>query len=63
MVMNKPLKKLPVLMTDEEAERFIDEPDLSEYDLSGFRRMKFELVKNGADGEAVATAAQEGQDN
>jgi CopG antitoxin of type II toxin-antitoxin system len=63
MVMNKPLKKLPVLMTDEEAERFIAEEDLSEYDLSGFRGMKFELAKKGADGEAVATAAQDGQDN
>ena len=37
------LKKLPVLLTDEEAERFVDTADLSEYDLSGFKPMRFEL--------------------
>ena len=34
------LKKLPALLTDEAAERFIDTADLSEYDLSGFRPMR-----------------------
>lgn len=29
------LKKLPLHLTDEDAERFVDEADLSEYDLSG----------------------------
>ncbi len=36
-------KKLPALLTDEEAERFVDEADLSEYDLSELRPMTFEL--------------------
>ena len=31
----KKLKQFPVFKTDEEAERFVDEADLSEYDLSG----------------------------
>ena len=38
------LKKLPVLLTDEDAERFIETADLSEYDLSGFRPMRFEFA-------------------
>ncbi len=38
------LKKLPALLTDEAAERFIDTADLSEYDLSGFRPMRFEFA-------------------
>ena len=46
--MNSTLKKLPVLLTDEDAERFVDEADLSEYDLSGFRPMTFELIKKDA---------------
>ncbi len=46
--MNSTLKKLPVLLTDEDAERFVDEADLSEYDLSGFKRTKFELIKKDA---------------
>ena len=39
------LKKLPPLLTDEDAERFVDEADLSEYDLSGGFRMR--LIKRG----------------
>lgn len=42
------LKKLPVLRTDEEAERFIDTADLSEYDLSGFKPMRFEFERKAA---------------
>ena len=42
MTRTKP-KRLPVLMTDEDAERFIETADLSEYDLSGFRPMRFEF--------------------
>ena len=38
------LKKLPVLLTDEEAERFIDAGDLSEFDLSGFKPIGFEFA-------------------
>jgi len=44
----KKLKKLPVLKTDEEAERFIAEADLTEYDLSGFKPARFEFEKKGA---------------
>jgi predicted DNA binding CopG/RHH family protein len=39
------LKELPPLLTDEDAERFTEEADLSEYDLSGFRPMRFEFRK------------------
>ena len=38
------LKKLPVLLTDEDTERFIDTADLSEFDLSGFKPMRFQLA-------------------
>jgi predicted DNA binding CopG/RHH family protein len=37
------LKKLPVLRTDREAEAFVDKADLSEYDLSEMRLVRFEL--------------------
>jgi len=37
-------KKLPVLRTDEEAERFIETADLTEYDLSQFKPARFEFV-------------------
>lgn len=39
----KPLKPMPPLKSDEEAERFVAEADLTEYDLSGFRPVRFEL--------------------
>ena len=39
----KKLKQLPVLMSDEEAEDFVANSDLTEYDLSGFKPMHFEL--------------------
>ena len=42
------LKKLPVLKSDEEAERFVDTADLSEYDLSGFKPVRFEFEKKAA---------------
>ena len=38
------LKKLPVLKTDEDAERFVDTADLSEYDLSGMVPVRFEFM-------------------
>ncbi len=41
----KKLKNLPPLKTDQEAERFVDEADLSQFDLSGFKSMNFELEK------------------
>lgn len=37
------LKKLPTLRSDAEAEKFVDEADLSKYDLSGGRLVRFEL--------------------
>ena len=39
--MNKPkdLKSFPVHKTDDEAAKFVDTADLSEYDFSGFRPM------------------------
>lgn len=37
------LKTFPRFYSDEEAERFVDEADLSEYDFSGFKPMRFEL--------------------
>jgi predicted DNA binding CopG/RHH family protein len=39
----KKLKPLPVLMSDEEAEHFVENADLTEYDLSQFKPMHFEL--------------------
>lgn len=34
---------LPPLRSDAEAEAFVDMADLTEYDLSGFRLMRFEI--------------------
>lgn len=42
---SKRLKPLPALRTDEEAERFVEEADLTEYDLSGFRPAHFEFAR------------------
>ena len=36
-------KKLPVLRSDEAAERFVDTADLSAYDLSGMEVVRFEF--------------------
>ena len=46
--MKKALKKIPEFFTDEEAEHFVDTADLTEYDLSGFKPMHFELRKKDA---------------
>jgi predicted DNA binding CopG/RHH family protein len=35
-------KPLPVLATDEDAEEFVANSDLTDYDLSGLRQVKFE---------------------
>lgn len=43
MSADKALKPMPPLTSDEEAERFVAEADLTEYDLSGFKPMRFEL--------------------
>ena len=39
----KKLKTFPRFDTDEEAERFVETADLSEYDFSGFRPARFEF--------------------
>jgi predicted DNA binding CopG/RHH family protein len=36
-------KPLPELRSDDEAERFLETADLSDYDLSGFKRSRFEF--------------------
>jgi predicted DNA binding CopG/RHH family protein len=36
-------KPLPEFKTDEEAEQFVAEADLTEYDLSGMRMVRFEF--------------------
>jgi predicted DNA binding CopG/RHH family protein len=36
-------KKLPRLRTDAEAEAFVDKADLTKFDLSGMRELRFEL--------------------
>jgi predicted DNA binding CopG/RHH family protein len=41
-------KKLPILTSDEEAEAFLDSADLSEYDLSELKPVKFEYLKKTA---------------
>jgi predicted DNA binding CopG/RHH family protein len=41
-------KKIPAFKTDEEAERFVDTADLSEYDLSGLKPVRFEFAKKEA---------------
>ena len=38
-------KTIPTFRTDEEAERFVDSADLSEYDLSGGQIVRFELKR------------------
>jgi predicted DNA binding CopG/RHH family protein len=38
------LRKIPIMRTDKEAEDFVDNADLSEYELPGFKRVKFELA-------------------
>jgi predicted DNA binding CopG/RHH family protein len=41
-------KRIPVFRTDEEAERFVAEADLTEYDLSQFKPVRFEFEKKAA---------------
>jgi predicted DNA binding CopG/RHH family protein len=44
----KKLKPFPRFDTDEEAERFVETADLSEYDFSGFRPARFEFEPKAA---------------
>jgi predicted DNA binding CopG/RHH family protein len=41
-------KKIPAFNTDDEAERFVETADLSEYDLSGAKPVRFEFEKKDA---------------
>ncbi len=41
-------KPLPSLKSDAQAEQFVETADLSEYDLSGFTPMRFEVAKKEA---------------
>jgi len=41
-------KKIPAFKSDEDAERFIETADLSDYDLSGLKPMRFEFERKSA---------------
>ena len=41
-------KPLPPLRSDAEAESFVDTADLTQYDLSGFKPMRFEIEPKAA---------------
>ena len=41
-------RTVPVMTTDEEAEQFVDQADLTQYDLSGFKPASFEFAKKSA---------------
>ena len=41
-------KQIPVFDTDEEAERFVETADLTEFDLSQFKSVRFEFEKKEA---------------
>ena len=42
------LKKFPSFSTDQEAEDFVDNADLSEYDFSDFKTVKYEFEPKSA---------------
>ena len=44
----KKSKPIPSFKSDAEAEHFVDTADLSQYDLSGFKPVQFELAKKEA---------------
>ena len=46
--MKAPGKPMLSLRSDAEAERFVETADLSEYDLSGFKPMRFEIEPKAA---------------
>ncbi len=41
-------KRMPAFKSDEEAERFVDTADLTQYDLSTFKPMQFEFGRKDA---------------
>lgn len=46
--MNKNAKSMPSLRSDKAAEEFVANSDLSQYDLSGFKPMRFEIEPKAA---------------
>ena len=52
-------KKLPRYASDEDAEKFVAESDLSEYDLSGFRRLSEVVEERRAGRPALGDKAKE----
>lgn len=46
--MNTKAKPMPSLASDAAAERFVDTADLSSFDLSGFKPMRFEFEPKAA---------------
>ena len=44
------MEHMPSLHNDDEAEEFVARADLSKYDLSGFKPMRFEIAPGGKDG-------------
>jgi predicted DNA binding CopG/RHH family protein len=46
--MNAKLKPMPPLHSDDDAEAFVASADLSEFDLSGFTPMRFEIEPKSA---------------
>lgn len=48
MSADKTLKPFPSFKSDAEAERFVDQADLTQYDLSGFKPASFEFAKKSA---------------
>jgi predicted DNA binding CopG/RHH family protein len=44
----KPLKQFPTFRSDEEAEEFVANADLSEYDFSQFKPVRFEFAPKDA---------------
>ncbi len=46
--MKPPLKPMPSLRGDAAAERFVETADLSEYELSNFKPMRFEIEPKAA---------------
>jgi len=43
MIKKNNKKKFPHITSDREAEKFVEEADLSEYDFSGFKKVNFEF--------------------
>ena len=41
-------RSMPSLRSDDEAEEFVETADLSDYDLSGFKPMRFEVEPKAA---------------